>query len=104
MKNEAWKNSSEFCSNSKHEKAIQSKSEEMHRKKEIIMRGNGSVNIEPTHGKAVIDKARRFKQKKSAIWQPKKEKNKSGEYDEPLFNENNVQWKAGSMAARPLSG
>lgn len=100
-RNEDWRNSSELYSNSEHKKAIQDKSEEMRRKKEVIMRGNDSVNMAPVHGKTVIDKARRIEQKKSAIWKPKEEKNVTGGYG-LSFNESNAHRNIGSMAEQVI--
>lgn len=100
-KNEDWRNNSEFYGNSEHRKAIQSKGEEMRRKKKVVMSGNGSVNIAPIHGKTVIDKAKRTKQKKSAIWQPKEEKIASGGCG-PSFNESNMQRNTENMAKQAV--
>lgn len=101
MKNKDWRNNTEFCSNSIHEKAIQSKREEVRRKKEIIMKGNGSVNMAPIHGNRVIEKAKFIEQKKSTIRQPQKEERMTGGYG-LSFSGSNVQWNVKSMAEQAI--
>lgn len=100
-RNEEWRDCSEFCSSSKHKKAIQKKGEEMRQKKKLIISGNGSVNMAPIHAKTVIDKTKRIEQKKSTIWQPKKEENMTGGYG-LLFGESSVQRNVRSMAEQAI--
>lgn len=69
-----WGNSSELCGNAEHWKAIHRKGEEMRQRKEIIRRGNVSLNMSPIHAEMILGKARQMEQKKRDIWQPKKEK------------------------------
>lgn len=77
---EDWWNTLETSDNPEYRRVIQKKGEEARRRKEIMMRGNSSVNTAPVHGKIISDKAKCMEEKRRNIWQPKKEKNMSEGY------------------------
>jgi len=101
MKDEDWWNSIESSGNPEHKKAIQIKGEEVRRKKEIMMRGNSSVNTAPVHGKIISDKTKCVEEKKRNIWPPKKEKNMAEGYGLSL-NECNVRRNVRSIAEQAI--